>query len=119
VPVPAIPRISHHGPGKPRLALNKGEAAVPPDDSVRAQPFQQRLERALLFFEHAAIRMVVGLMDLVRQLREVSSQDLDEQGSFVVVEGQGVHSSSPFGVLEKAAASAFSGGNAHQGVYPA
>jgi hypothetical protein len=54
------------------------------------------LERALLFFKHVAIRMIVGLMDLMRQLREASLQDLDEEGSFVVVESQGVHISFPY-----------------------
>jgi hypothetical protein len=59
------------------------------------QSLKKLLERALLFFKHVAIRMIVGLMDLMRQLREASLQDLDEEGSFVVVESQGVHSSFP------------------------
>jgi hypothetical protein len=62
------------------------------------------LKRALLLLEHVAIRTIVGLVDLVRHLREVSTQDLDEQGPFVVVEGQRVHIRFPIGVLEKAAA---------------
>jgi hypothetical protein len=60
------------------------------------QSLKKLLERALLFFKHVAIRMIVGLMDLMRQLREASLQDLDEEGSFVVVEGQGVHISVPY-----------------------
>jgi hypothetical protein len=62
------------------------------------------LKRALLLFEHVTIRTIIGLVDLVRQLRDVSAQDLDEQGPFVVVEGQGVHIRFPIGVLEKTAA---------------
>ena len=56
-------------------------------------------------FEHVAIHTTVGLMYLVRQLRQVSFQDLDEQGSFVVVEGQAVHISFPLSVLENSAES--------------
>jgi hypothetical protein len=67
---------------------------------------QQLLKGALLLFEHVAIRTIVGLVDLVRQPREVSLQDFDEQGSIVVAEGQGVHVSSPIGVPKKAAAAA-------------
>ena len=51
------------------------------DDLRFLQSFQQVLERALLFFEHVAISTIVGLMNLVGQHREVSFQDLDEQGS--------------------------------------
>jgi hypothetical protein len=60
------------------------------------QSLYKLLEPALLFFKHVAIRTIVGLMDLMRQLREASFQDLDEECSFVVVEGEGVHSSFPY-----------------------
>lgn len=63
----------------------------------------------MLFFEHIAILTLVGLVYLVRQLCEVNFQYLNEQGSFVVVESQGMHISFPFGVLEKAVGLAYSG----------
>ena len=56
---------------------------------------KQLLECALLCFKRIAKRMIVGVMDLMRQICEDSFEDLNEQSSFIVVKGQGVHFDRP------------------------
>ena len=45
--------------------------------------------------ESVAIGAIVSLMDFMRQLRDISVQELHEQGSLVVVQGQWTHISFP------------------------
>jgi hypothetical protein len=46
------------------------------------------LKRVLLTSEAVALRLAVGLMNLVRQLLEPTFQQFNEQGTLVVVERQ-------------------------------
>jgi len=97
----------------PRLRLAPADRLYPQSggfllrsDLRFLQFLRKLLKSALLLFKHVAIGMIVGLMDLMRQIREASFQDLDEDGSFVVVEGQGVHISFPHQGTEAAVVTA-------------